>query len=1175
MGVSKAEAKRRQSITRAKNDKAKAKQDSIISNSKQSRSDNRGYNSSNSGGKHDDGKGHSNNSPNNKPKTIQERNWADVASPNSTMKQQQRTKEQQASQQLQRGTGGGNQSRGVQTVNPNGSINVRNAREQQKIDKIERRTKQIQDYVEEQEREKHLASQRLEQAKKEQQQYSEYVASPQGRADATRYWNGLSRSQKRSRTRVSPQQRQKNILAQKIASEQGNMKRYDQTITYFKQENKNLKQEISQASSGSFSTSDDSQKTRTSLPPAPATATLSGRVVAIQNYQSIRDFIGLDKQESKPRQTQTVIRPTQNQPANINQFIKSQKPQEKQTMAERFTPTHFEKGSTSFTKAKFGNNKDYISTSNDVKRQDKVVTLPSGEKITMPNTQAKEGTRDYELERFNKGQLSVPENFYQLGKEGIEHTANDIKTGKANSLGNPTELKKDIIMTPLNAVTQEIVPSAEKIARGDLSGVTDYVDKTGKHLNEFGQDVQRDPKYYAGNIQSNVLLIGATLGFGGAVQGAKGVATGLYRNNVVAPKAKSIIEFAHRPKEVTTIQTKKTNNSPDNFGYEQVKTKKPETETIAEIKASNKKQTDDFGNVSQATEKTGKKRTQEVSPIETFEQVADNNGYATYRGTFKKQDSQGNPINNQYDFVEVTMTPNPVMKYFGKPQKNSILDNQPTSKPTQLTKEAGERLQSNIKKVPSFSKEFYQQEVKAGNVKLSDKKPTTSQDSLATLGDENRNTYTFGKDTFTNKKTGKTEQVDQFTEVALSKGEIGKTRQASQAEIQAQASQGKELATVDSFYFDDLANRINYNKQYANQLAEGKIKAPNYERANENYIPKETLSLDSQYFSSNYLSGESSITTALSTGLEPKGLPKGTPSHFEKMTPYEKEFFNQGGAEYKAPNNKAKPFGDSKGNTKKLDDDASPLEMLTKEKQDEVLADLKGAGDFTKATESKPSIANAGLVQEQSQSYQTSNQESFGYSTVEPLGKTINDAPQKQDNNFGLEIESFKAFESTKSKEKLETTPAFALDIIPNFDQGQPTDLKTNQKVTPIISQIIDDKTRPPTTTTLTDVVPEIPLIPEVIPDDPTVPTTTRTPVATPFPTDFEDPFSDELLWGSKKNKGKKRYHNVDPTKVLGHFKSGSLGYQSTEYKELTKGKKKSKKSSDYSFNDMFDDFKF
>jgi len=111
-------------------------------------------------------------------------------------------------------------------------------------------------------------------------------------------------------------------------------------------------------------------------------------------------------------------------------------------------------------------------------------------------------------------------------------------------------------------------------------------------------------------------------------------------------------------------------------------------------------------------------------------------------------------------------------------------------------------------------------------------------------------------------------------------------------------ARGKEIVTQESFYFEDLVKRLSQNKHYANILQSGRIKSPKTD------IPKQTLSLDSQYYTPEYLSGETSLTTAYNIKTK-------NPSNFKKMTPYEKQFFDEskGFGLDTRPNNPMKGFG--------------------------------------------------------------------------------------------------------------------------------------------------------------------------------------------------------------------------------------------------------------------------
>ena len=211
---------------------------------------------------------------------------------------------------------------------------------------------------------------------------------------------------------------------------------------------------------------------------------------------------------------------------------------------------------------------------------------------------------------------------------------------------------------------------------------------------------------------------------------------------------------------------------------------------------------------------------------------------------------------------------------------------------------------------------------------------------------------------------------DSQNTIPLSKGEIGKTITASQEKIEALASRSEIIAKTDTFYLDDIVERVSHNSQYANLLQQGKIKAPKYDTTDPKYILSEILSLDSQYFKPNYLTGESSLTTAYD-------IKSKQPISFEKMTPYQKEFFGQGGTRQgtksiaddiipSKPDNIVKPSKPdniipSKKSTDTIVEPSKEnpnilgnlLETLSKEKKVGALADLRGANGLSKSSKTE------------------------------------------------------------------------------------------------------------------------------------------------------------------------------------------------------------------------------
>lgn len=834
--------------------------------------------------------------------------------------------------------------------------------------------------------------------------------------------------------------------------------------------------------SGDFSTSDDSRKPRIGIPPAPALGALAGANIAGKNLDNIKSFLGISTQQNSQS--------------------------------------------------------DYFSKSN-VSKQNNDILLPSGDYIKIGNADKQQTS----TQRYGAGVASVFQNLWQIGEESVKGVAKDIEMG---SVGNyqPTELRKDVILSPIEAITREIEPSGGKIASGDLSGFSDYAVKTGEHLGAFAKDVWNDPHYYAGNLGSNVLVIAGTLGVGQAVGMARvGLAT-RYRQSVVQPKAQAILETIHPPKTVPTtkyIETGKIQVGKGGFEikeFKPIKSTKPETETFSIMSS---KQGDNIKIAS--PEPTGATKTQKISPIETFEQVADTQGYATYRGTFKDS--------GKYSSVEIVMTPKPVLRYQGKAPKATIETAPPSGLVGKLTPEAGARLSSNINKVPSFSKQFYQQEIKRGNLELI-KKSSLSQDYyLASLGQKGGSVTVKGK--------GNT-----LVDVPLAKGEIGKIQKVSQYESEALGARSVEVSTVDVFSVSDVSKGLTYNPQFGNLLQSGKVKMKP--------LVSEIGSLDSQIFNANYLSGKTSLATAYDVKTK-------QPTKFENLTPYKKEFFFEGGLEYTAPQSKMKSFGEStsKGKTPKSDD---PLQLLSKTKQDEVLAEFKGSGDFTKQTTKQSTPASILPPANSNQAFEYSV--GLDQSPLEKQG-LFNRPEQKnkQDDILGLGVASglyAGLSEKVDSGLKLGVTPKF--DSIQSFGNvlKQPTPQKTKEIVSPIYSfdfaQTPKQKQKKGLTPALvTEFVTETPLIVPIPPVDP--PFFPPIKGGIPF-AGLENDATWEWLKKPKKGKGKKRFHNVDPTVVLGHFKSGSLGYKSTEYKQLKgkKGKGKSRKgnqSSDTDFGNIFE----
>ena len=306
-----------------------------------------------------------------------------------------------------------------------------------------------------------------------------------------------------------------------IEAEKQKSQRNESAIVFFENEKVRLKKNIAVSNSGSFATADDSASPAIRVPPAPATASVTGAVVARQNIGTIKEFLGIEKTQNK-------------------------------TDTKQFMPVQVEKGTLRFDNSRFGYDQNYYSTSQNKPQGTIKTALPSGEIIETESTQGKSKEN-----RGIAGASAVVENFYTIGKDSIEAVASDAEKGKIGT-GQPSELKKDIILTPMEIITKEIPPSTAKVSKGDLTGISDYISKTGKGLGEFAKDVVDDPQYYTANIGANILLGVGTLGAGQIAGSARAGLRTAYQNKVVQPKAKAIVDFVHPAKETVVTEFKPT-----------------------------------------------------------------------------------------------------------------------------------------------------------------------------------------------------------------------------------------------------------------------------------------------------------------------------------------------------------------------------------------------------------------------------------------------------------------------------------------------------------------------------------------------------------------------------------------------------------------------------------------
>ena len=220
---------------------------------------------------------------------------------------------------------------------------------------------------------------------------------------------------------------------------------------------------------------------------------------------------------------------------------------------------------------------------------------------------------------------------------------------------------------------------------------------------------------------------------------------------------------------------------------------------------------------------------------------------------------------------------------------------------------------------------------------------------------------------------------------------------------------------------------------------------------------------------------------------------------------------------------------------------------------------MKGAGDFTKSPAKAPAY-QTGFAYSEFEQQQNSALEPESFNRPELLSTKFNA-------DESLNVDVFSGFEeNTKQNEMTKGVPVFASRNTLALDLS--VNVKPLQEVVPAnvldVFSVQDTKTSPVQDT---DTMPVIAQTPETvfetpveygyadpIPDDPFTPTTRHGGGGIPI-LNLPDLAFEELLYGTKKSRGKKRFWNVDPTKALGFFDGGSLGYQDREFKEM-KGKK-------------------
>ena len=154
-------------------------------------------------------------------------------------------------------------------------------------------------------------------------------------------------------------------IRNQIKAQQNNLKQNNNIITYFEEQKDRVQKNHATANSGSFATGDDSRKT-TIKPPLPASQSISGYGIASNNFNSIKQFLGIGNKPKQPK------------PPQVKQ--QTGKPHGRLS-AQDFKPTQYETGTIGFSNEKVGYNPNYFSTKDNQQTKSQKTVLPSGQVI--------------------------------------------------------------------------------------------------------------------------------------------------------------------------------------------------------------------------------------------------------------------------------------------------------------------------------------------------------------------------------------------------------------------------------------------------------------------------------------------------------------------------------------------------------------------------------------------------------------------------------------------------------------------------------------------------------------------------------------------------------------------------------------------------------------------------
>jgi len=874
---------------------------------------------------------------------------------------------------------------------------------------------------------------------------------------------------------------------------------------------------------------------RSNIPSGAVAGLVSGAGSTAKTYQSLISTKGIEKigGAGQPKPKGKLIKVSIQDGVGVG----SSKKKPKDDFTDQFYPTRFTQGRTGKANSLLG--RDYFESSQP---------KPSGKTTQFSNIPLEATQPKQKDNRALAGALSVPLNLKDLAVEGGKGIASDISKGEFGTT-EPPPLRKDIIISPLGSG----IEVGTKLFSGDAKGAFDLASKDATN---FVKDLQSDSNYWKANVGANALLIAGTVGVG--------VIPSVLRT-VTKPKSRSkgIVDyvFPNQPQTIEIIRTSKTKGreSPANkiIPDLEITTKKvTNTERVDIRKAGQKVESTTYGNIAKATEKTGKTRTQDVTPYQTIETVKGQK-IPTTLVSFK---------GGKYTQAIIRETPNPTIEFMKRSDPIA-----PTlSKSTQSVLRFEPKTATNLLKAQKSAKTPQQRQrifdafAKSG--KGAEFIEVSTKPSKYLLGDV---------------KSGRIYEVSEPTAKAL-------------------GARGKQVYQSETYTLSEIQKgRSVFGEQFGNLYREGKIKdasgildAGVKGKGYQTNVSKYSIDLKT------FMPEETALSRSKATAYDIKSR---QPTSFDKMTGFDWMASKLPDASTR-PNivGLPKTTPRTKTTSKPFDSGDLPnVDQLTVKQQKQMFNDFMGKGfeSVETTTKSKPigAVAKSDsdvdaeilkMIDEDKDSNFNFKAGTSQYTSQVTYKKTKGGGgslladPEKLQENFNLDVWNDIGSKTDQAK-VMGMPPAFNLDVKPSSLLSQQGKIKQTPRTTPVTRPDIDTrvstdifqipkqdtKTTPEQITSSIFKNPpiEVPVI-DVPPFTPPPPRTPRTPPAQlGLPFDFT--LDDELFGGKKKGKKEPRYWDVNPDKVL-DFIGTPKGYSTKEFKQFKKGKKKKRK--DFGGYDMF-----